>query len=80
MKVTIDYQGLELDVYGEYEEYQPKKITLDPYYSEPEEGGFDLYRVMINNVDITDWLNESMFKSIANATYTELAQIKYEKG
>ena len=37
--IHLTYKGHDLTVSGEYTPYTPARITADPYYSRPAEGG-----------------------------------------
>lgn len=57
-KGTVLYHGIEFEVEGEYVPHIPAKLTADPYYSTPPEGGYfeELY-IKHKGEDITDLLD-----------------------
>ena len=63
---SLEFKGIKLDIEFEATEYVPAKMyedNGDP--GSPEEGGdFDIHKVSLDGVDITELLNEQTIKEI----------------
>jgi hypothetical protein len=65
LKGTVTYGGIEFEVEGEYLPYTPARITADPYYSEPPDGGyFEEFDVLIGGNSIFEMLTEATVEKI----------------
>lgn len=70
IEVEVEYESVTYRVTGEMVGYVPARITADPYYSSPEEGGYiEDMRVHLGGFDITEHLAEEVTIEIGNLAY-----------
>lgn len=63
---TIEYRGLELDVYFYWEPGQREIIRADPFDSQPGYAGYaEVHKVCIGKQDITPLFDEDMIGDVA---------------
>ena len=78
---VIMYQGVEFEVEGEYTPKRPAKLTADPYYSTPPEGGnFEELHIKHNGVELYNLLDSSVcnaIEEIARGTILEVTNAGY---
>jgi len=79
--ISVFYKGFELDVTGDFENYEPAHITADPYYSSPAEGGEVVpERIELANTDILELLSEDAFEEICEKAWYEWEDKKTSRG
>jgi len=80
MTVNITFEGCEFAVEGNYQPFTPAKLTADPYYSHPPEGGeWNDYRIMMGDVDLTDWLRDTVVDRIIEAASEAAEKELYDR-
>jgi len=57
--ITINFKGVNLDIYGELVPYIPARVNCLPEDATPQEGGFfDLEYIEHNGDDVTELLED----------------------
>ena len=69
---SLLFRGVSLDVEGTYTQYVPARLTADPYYSTPAEGGIDELYVKLDGVDVTDWLTDDTYLALREEVWDAL--------
>lgn len=70
VEADITFYGVPLRVSGEYVPRRPAKITADPYYSHPGEGGeFLIDRVMVDEYDIFELMDDEVVVELATKLF-----------
>lgn len=68
--VELTLYGVDFRLKGEFVPRRPPKITADPYYSHPGEGGeFLIDELTVAGFEMLDLLDDSIVEEIAEAAY-----------
>lgn len=71
--VETEYKGIPMAIIGEAEAHVPQRLTADPYYSTPEDGGwFEAQSVLVGSYDIIDLLDADILANIEERAYQEV--------